>query len=40
MIDGRELIKHNSAKSCWVVVHGRVYDVTGKCIGAAIENLT
>ncbi|KAK0662297.1 Cytochrome b2 [Lasiodiplodia hormozganensis] len=27
-ITGEEVAKHNSAESCWVIVHGRAYDVT------------
>ncbi|KAF2682155.1 mitochondrial cytochrome-like protein b2 [Lentithecium fluviatile CBS 122367] len=27
-IDGAEVAKHNSKKSCWVVLHSKVYDVT------------
>ncbi len=23
-----EVAKHNSAESCWVIIHGRVYDLT------------
>jgi len=29
MIDSAEVLKHNSPKSCWLVLYGRVYDVTG-----------
>ncbi|KAN0116872.1 cytochrome b2 [Hyaloscypha variabilis] len=28
MIDSAEVLKHNSPKSCWLVLYGRVYDVT------------
>ncbi|KAE8404507.1 hypothetical protein BDV37DRAFT_282800 [Aspergillus pseudonomiae] len=28
MIGRREIAKHNSADSCWVVLYGKVYDVT------------
>lgn len=28
MISGEEVLKHKSRKSCWVIVHGQVYDVT------------
>ncbi|WEW59179.1 flavocytochrome b2 [Emydomyces testavorans] len=28
LLTGPEIAKHNSAKSCWVVVHGKAYDVT------------
>jgi L-lactate dehydrogenase (cytochrome) len=28
MLSGSEVSKHNSAKSCWVIIHGKVYDVT------------
>ena len=27
-MDAREVAKHGSAESCWVVIHGEVYDVT------------
>lgn len=27
-LDGEEVAKHNSDKSCWVIVHGKAYDVT------------
>jgi len=27
-LHGDEIQKHNSKGSCWVVVHGKVYDVT------------
>lgn len=32
MIDGSEIFKHNSTKSCWIVVHGQAYDVTGALV--------
>ena len=25
---GEEISKHNSARDCWVIIHGRAYDVT------------
>ena len=25
---GDEVAKHNSRESCWVIVHGKAYDVT------------
>ncbi|CAN6625637.1 L-lactate dehydrogenase (cytochrome) [Trichomonascus vanleenenianus] len=28
MVDIKEVNKHNSKESCWVVVHGKAYDVT------------
>ena len=28
LISLAECKKHNSDKSCWIVVHGKVYDVT------------
>lgn len=27
-LKGAEVAEHNSAKSCWVIVHGKAYDVT------------
>ncbi|PKS08959.1 hypothetical protein jhhlp_003572 [Lomentospora prolificans] len=27
-LTGADVAKHNSAKSCWVIVHGKAYDVT------------
>ncbi|KAJ4171356.1 hypothetical protein NW754_013125 [Fusarium falciforme] len=27
-LKGTEVAEHNSAKSCWVIVHGKAYDVT------------
>ncbi|KAF9012548.1 FMN-dependent dehydrogenase-domain-containing protein [Cyathus striatus] len=27
-ISGKEVAKHNSRDSCWIIVHGNVYDVT------------
>lgn len=27
-LTGDEILKHNNAKSCWVIVHGKAYDVT------------
>lgn len=29
MIDASEVAKHNSIHSCWVIIAGNVYDVTG-----------
>ncbi|GLB37706.1 putative conserved region in glutamate synthase [Lyophyllum shimeji] len=28
MLSGKEVAKHNSRDSCWIIVHGHVYDVT------------
>ncbi|RFU26456.1 hypothetical protein B7463_g9891, partial [Scytalidium lignicola] len=28
MLNGQEVAKHNSRKSCWVVIKGKVYDLT------------
>lgn len=27
-LTGEEIAKHNSKESCWVIVHGKAYDVT------------
>ena len=27
-LNGEEVGKHRSKESCWVIVHGRAYDVT------------
>jgi cytochrome b involved in lipid metabolism len=27
-LKGDEIVKHNSAQSCWVIIHGKAYDVT------------
>ena len=27
-LTGEEVAKHNDDKSCWVIIHGRAYDVT------------
>jgi L-lactate dehydrogenase (cytochrome) len=27
-ISAEEVAKHNSRESCWVIVHGKAYDVT------------
>lgn len=29
LISGKEVSKHNDRDSCWIIVHGNVYDVTG-----------
>ncbi|PPQ63026.1 hypothetical protein CVT24_005972 [Panaeolus cyanescens] len=28
MISGKEVAAHNTRESCWIIVHGKVYDVT------------
>ncbi|RPD57721.1 hypothetical protein L226DRAFT_554274 [Lentinus tigrinus ALCF2SS1-7] len=28
LISGKEVAQHNSRESCWIIVHGKVYDVT------------
>ncbi|KAF8806582.1 hypothetical protein BYT27DRAFT_7101926 [Phlegmacium glaucopus] len=28
LISGKEVAKHNTRQSCWIIVHGKVYDVT------------
>ena len=27
-LTGEEVAKHNNKESCWVIIHGRAYDVT------------
>lgn len=27
-LTGEDVAKHNSRESCWVIIHGRAYDVT------------
>ena len=27
-LSGEEVSKHNNEESCWVIIHGKVYDVT------------
>lgn len=27
-LSGDEIAKHNSRESCWVIIHGKAYDVT------------
>lgn len=27
-LTGEEIAKHNSRESCWVIIHGKAYDVT------------
>ena len=27
-LSGEEIAKHNNNKDCWVIVHGKAYDVT------------
>lgn len=28
LLKGPEIAKHNSEKSCWVIIHKKAYDVT------------
>jgi L-lactate dehydrogenase (cytochrome) len=30
-LTGEEVAKHNSKDSCWVIIHGKAYDVTEVC---------
>jgi L-lactate dehydrogenase (cytochrome) len=34
---GKEVVQHNSKESCWVIVHGKVYDVTEFLPGEALS---
>ena len=34
-LNGEEVGKHRSKESCWVIVHGRAYDVTDFLPGKA-----
>ena len=27
-LNGKEVAKHNNKHDCWVIIHGRVFDVT------------
>lgn len=27
-LTGEEIAKHNSREDCWVIIHGKAYDVT------------
>ncbi len=27
-LSGEEIAKHDSRESCWVIIHGKAYDVT------------
>jgi L-lactate dehydrogenase (cytochrome) len=29
IVDGAELAKHNSRQSCWLAIHGEIWDATG-----------
>lgn len=39
-LTGADVAKHNSKDSCWVIVHGKAYDVTeflpGMCFCTAV----
>lgn len=28
LLSGQEVAKHDNKDSCWVIIHGRVYDIT------------
>lgn len=30
-VDGAEVAKHNTTEDCWVVINGKVWDVSGRC---------
>jgi L-lactate dehydrogenase (cytochrome) len=29
MLSGKEVASHNSQESCWIIIHEKVYDITG-----------
>lgn len=35
-LTGTEVAQHNSAESCWVIVHGKAYDVTDFLPGTSV----
>lgn len=35
-LTGEEIAKHNDRESCWVIVHGKAYDVT-ECMSNQIH---
>jgi cytochrome b involved in lipid metabolism len=37
-LTGEEIAKHNSRESCWVIVHGKAYDVTEFLPGEEISH--
>lgn len=38
MISSKDVASHSGKNSCWVIIHGRVYDVTGMLV--ALPNPT
>jgi L-lactate dehydrogenase (cytochrome) len=42
-LTGTAVAEHNSKDSCWVIVHGKAYDVTeflpGSCASLPIVNI-
>ena len=36
-LTGEEIGKHNSRESCWVIVHGKAYDVTEFLPGMSVR---
>jgi hypothetical protein len=39
LLTGDEIKKHNNKDSCWVIVHGKAYDVTEFLPGMCFEEL-
>jgi L-lactate dehydrogenase (cytochrome) len=38
-LTGQDVAQHNSKDSCWVIVHGKAYDVTEFLPGEILKKL-